>query len=320
MGRTYYFSGHGDDIDGYQKYSETLVYYSNGQTRVGTPLEDLNGSKNIHYVPLPEECATWTRTVSYEGPPGSNSNIQFSEQISTGAKHPHNGFNYIEMMYTGGGDSASLIGYFYNDSVNRKAFYTTAIDSPAQVLCDFTALPGENCYSTDVVAVDSVLIGGQYRTRWSCSNDAYGENSAIIAGIGHLCGLMIVRIFYGLEASGYVELDGQLTCFSVCGQTLYPNDTVANCPVLTGLQQVNLNSVEIKLYPSVNDGRFMLSWVNSHTDDELLLFDLTGRLVGQYEINNTLTTCQANKLSKGMYLWRAVTNNVPVQQGKFIVE
>lgn len=63
-----------------------------------------------------------------------------------------------------------------------------------------------------------------------------------------------------------------------------------------------------------------LSWDGAHTNDNLQIFDVAGRLIQQFPISKSLTACQVNELSKGVYLWRAVSGNIPVQQGKFITQ
>ncbi len=319
LGRTYYWSGYGDPLDGVESYSEELVYYSNGVTRIGKPIEDLDGSKNIHYVPLPEECATWTRTVN--GPFG----IVFVEQLATGEKHSAGFHTTVDLIYrsfnyeTGVFIHDTVIGYFYNDTLYKSAYFVSTTGYVnSQEIYNTSALPGNPCGNTGMVAVDSVLIDKEYRTKWWCSGSVpyYGKLINTIAGIGDLSGLVRVGSYHYQG----IEMFGQLTCFSVCGKTFYPTASTANCPTMTGMTDPTFQNTSIKLYPTLSDGNFLLQWDGELSSSEMQIFDLAGRLVHQLTINQQLTNIQVKRLSKGMYLWRAVQNEQLVEEGKILVE
>lgn len=337
LGRTYHRFGGGSVLDGFMRYSEKLIYYSNGVNHIGTPMEDVDGSKNVHYIPLPEECAVWTsETRVLEGTPDPEKKpkLIFTEQIRTGAKHAANGYNYVELIYTcifannPRSIKDSLIGYFFNDTIRKEAVFTEEIGPYAQgaTIYDGTLLPGESC-DGGMIYVDSVLLANQYRTRWDCSgyifNTYYPQNKTIVAGIGHLWGLIKVQRYnvWDYFSQTVYEADANLTCFSVCGQILLPTNTTGTaCALLTDVPQIEAENSSIKLYPIINNGQFVLEWMDIHSYDQLQIFDLSGRLVQQFEINNPLTTCRMNQLNKGMYLWQAISKGTLVKEGKMVVE
>ena len=109
----------------------------------------------------------------------------------------------------------------------------------------------------------------------------------------------------------------------------YPND----CPVNYGAGSVSsrientgpgiTNAVPIQtvnLYPNPNNGTMMLDY-SINDDARLEITDITGNLVGAYNLPATGTTMkvQSNNLQNGMYLYRVISNNVVIKLGKIVV-
>ena len=57
------------------------------------------------------------------------------------------------------------------------------------------------------------------------------------------------------------------------------------------------------------------------SDAKMEITDITGNLVGTYILPTTSTTMQVqnNNLQSGMYLYRIISNNTVVKQGKIVV-
>jgi type IX secretion system substrate protein len=111
----------------------------------------------------------------------------------------------------------------------------------------------------------------------------------------------------------------------------YPN----NCPVIgsfteggagarvestTAINQITNNINQVTLYPNPNNGSMTLDY-NLNNDAHLEITDITGNLVGTYMLPATETTLQvqSNNLQSGMYMYRIISNNAVIKQGKIVV-
>ncbi len=109
----------------------------------------------------------------------------------------------------------------------------------------------------------------------------------------------------------------------------YPND----CPVNNGgsntssrIQNTSGITADVapiqtvNLYPNPNNGTMMLDY-SINDDARLEITDITGNLVGTYNLPATGTTMkvQSNNLQNGMYLYRVISNNVVIKLGKIVV-
>jgi hypothetical protein len=128
-------------------------------------------------------------------------------------------------------------GYFgcvREDTALRKVFYVYPNSSVDSLLYDFNLQAGDTVrgvlavsnpsYAT-VIAIDSVLVGSNYRKRWDI-NPWY--NTYLIEGIGST---------YNLTGPALQVTDGpdySLVCFSQNGIPLYP-DTATSCNLITGV-------------------------------------------------------------------------------------
>jgi hypothetical protein len=281
LGRTFNEQYSVGSIVGYgtNSNSEELVYFSNSTMHVGTPYNILNGSNQINYIPLPEECAIWTRTVT--GTMDGNSTAgTIIEQIHTGNKIYKNGRNLVELIcriengITNRFTPDSLIGYFYNDTVQRiVVFATDTFLSNSQTICSFNYLNGQQCSSYGVFNISTTMINGQPRTKWQCSGPGGSPN--IIAGIGNLNGLIPINNIY-TGCCGYSE---SLSSFCVCGQQLYPTNTTNNCALLTALSDIADDNDDFQLFPNPATSTLNI-YINRFSDkNQLTIADITGRVI-----------------------------------------
>jgi hypothetical protein len=107
----------------------------------------------------------------------------------------------------------------------------------------------------------------------------------------------------------------------------YPND----CPVNNGGSSARTENTagisnatenqKVNLYPNPNNGTMMLDY-SINTDARLEIMDITGNLVGTYNLPATGTTIkvQNDNLQNGMYLYRVISNNnTIIKIGKIVV-
>jgi hypothetical protein len=312
LGCTLSGSGHVGNIGyGTVASSVELSYYSNGTTHVGTPYIP-PPLFPIHYIPLPETCAVWTRTIygSYSGfsPYGT-----ITEQIHTGNQIRKGGKTYVELICRIQNDIThqftpdSLIGYFCNNSPNLSAWFVTDTNGTARSLCSFTGQPGQQCSQNGYFSLDSVLIGGVYATRWTCSgNDDC--NDAKISGIGNLSGLIQINHLYNIPDH---ETCGDLTCFCICGQKLYSNNTASTCDLLSGIPQLETLNGQFTIFPNPATDQLFIE-THGMTVSEINLYNSIGVLVSQS--GQQTNDIDISKLTNGLYIAEIKSKDVSVRK------
>lgn len=325
LGRTQYCrSAIGNNGSGCNCYSEEMVYYSNGVTRVGTPYTVLNGSSLVRFTPLPEECAVWTRTVTGSVTPGSPIGT-ITEQIRTGNKTVKNGHTYVEMIcriyngFNGHFTNDSLVGYFYNDSANKRVLFVQDTNaSMVYSLCNFNYSQGTSCGPNGHFQLTQVLIGGVFRTKWECTSTSPYAASPFIEGIGYLTGLIEINKLYSNFTAGPEH--GDLTCFSVCGKTLYPQAGQTACPLLTGIDDVDSDISQFNLIPNPALTSVEIKLSNEFLNTTLTITDLTGRVLLQQKLEVEETSVSINELPAGIYLATVISPDGRAATQKLIKE
>jgi hypothetical protein len=294
---------YGNPMDGFFSYTTELLYYSKGNETWGTPI--LNGGHLIHYTPLPEECAVWSTNIYADFPPGTQNILGITEQISSGNRIAFHGHTYVEMIYRSYNylqnyyTPDSLIGYYRNDTINKKALFYHTLSDTAFFEYDFNYLcPAPNCIS-------QVLVGGQLRTRWP----------HYIEGVGGIQGLVRVqKISFQLPGGPYVTLYGTLSSFCVCGQSLYPNDSTT-CPVVSTISKYEIENPQFELFPTP-----VTSFVNITSTvpiEEINIYNTTGQLV-LHQTSTNSTTINTEQLADGIYFYELRSNKETLKTGKLI--
>ena len=100
----------------------------------------------------------------------------------------------------------------------------------------------------------------------------------------------------------------------------YYIDDVSITECTNGINELQNNRVELKIYPNPNNGSMMLDY-NLKNDAHLEITDITGNLLRTYILPATETTTQIqnNNLQSGMYLYRVISNNAVIKQGKIVI-
>jgi len=280
LGIVYIETGGGSD-NAYSNNINQLLYYSKGAEKWGIPYYVDGGMEFIHYTPIPEHCAEWVRTVRDNIYLGGNLRLQ--EKIHTGNIIHNSGHAYIELYYSYHNydnhfeSSDSLIGYFRNDTLNRKAgLYQTLTGNPV-ITYDFSESVDGSIFHIGLTKVDT-----ETRTIWyGCANNGF------IEGVGGLDGFWPIREAYLYEPGLYypIEDEGALTCFSVCGQTLYPTDTIAICDFILAVHEIQ-TPIDVGIYPNPSTGSWQLSVDENLLGNKVEVYNTEGQLVFQSEICN----------------------------------
>lgn len=99
------------------------------------------------------------------------------------------------------------------------------------------------------------------------------------------------------------------------------NDRVANSNEQSSLSVTNtVNNTRINLYPNPNNGSMQVDYLIKD-DAHMEMMDITGNIVGTYNLpaNGTTIQLQNDNLQSGVYLYRIISNNTVIKQGKIVV-
>lgn len=297
--------------------TEELIFFGNNGSSQGTPYYELNGEQLLSYTPIPEECATWVRTAQAD--PIDMPHIDFfQEKIHTGNKIWHAGHTLVEMIYSydGYGNgitvSDSLMGYFRNDTAHRLAYLYDKDKVPFYTY-DFNKTIGDS-----VIDIGTVPVDGEQRTHWmrNCSSPTFNGYIEGVGGTNGLCPV-VTAYYHPYQGASYtVPSCGALTCFSVCGRTLYPHESLADCMLSTGVEEMEaLRSISI--YPSVNDGRFTIEC--KHNGVSFALYNMLGECIKQQGLQNGITHMQTEGTADGLYLYTFTNTDGKTLGGKLII-
>jgi hypothetical protein len=154
-----------------------------------------------------------------------------------------------------GGEGIGYQGAFREEIINKKVFFVPPYDSLETLLYDFNLQVGDTVkgyieeiavQKDTVVAIDSILIGSDYRKRWKINQDF---NIFFIEGIGSTFGLIEQSLAGLIGNFGSVGL----ICFQQNGQSLYPN-TSSNCELITSSNSVDIITNRINIFPNPSAG------------------------------------------------------------------
>ncbi len=318
-------SGQGSDASGWE-----LIYYANDSMQAGTPYYIANGSTLAEYfMPLPERCAMWTRTVTGSYSPTSPVTATVVEQIRTDSITRWAGHNLVSLLaridngFTGHLTQDSFIGYFYNDTLHRRAYFLTDTSAAPQTIYDLSLYNGYPQGSCGYIYLDTVQLGGVARLRaYTVDAPVIGYNSSsccnsVIAGIGSLHGLLPITHLYNYYNG---PTCGQLTDFCLCGEHIYGDSTYSSCRLLTGITSPS-SSPAIQLYPNPAAGRIHISYPEAMAyGATLLITNILGQPVYTSHITVDESTHDISTLLAGLYLWRIESPTGTIRSGKLIKE
>ncbi|MGZ3865104.1 MAG: T9SS type A sorting domain-containing protein [Bacteroidia bacterium] len=286
---------------------------------------------NIHsqtskYFPFPDSNAVWCDSLC-----GVVSTC-FSGDTVIGSNTYHKLVRggYYYQIHPGGSCDPNIVGvqpYTYKgalrqDTAQRKVYFFAAGYPTESLLCDFMLNVGDtvrtwntiNHPNSVVTAIDSILIGNQYRKRWwvqmgFCSN----WNTQIIEGIGSAYGLLDQRTLVGGACTTY----GKLYCFSQNDQTLYPYySPSAGCTKVIGINTY-FSPENLSVYPNPTGDHF---FVDANTIEKLNidLFDINGKHVLNKIVNNK-STIDVKNLENGIYIMTIKSAGITINKKLVIV-
>ncbi|MBP1629535.1 MAG: hypothetical protein H6Q15_428 [Bacteroidetes bacterium] len=139
-----------------------------------------------------------------------------------------------------------------------------------------------------VDSVDTVYIDNTALKRIHLLN--YGSREILIQGIGNLSGLF--------ESGHYYELSSDLVCLEQAGELIYKNDYYDNCYEFVGLEDINNDNIQLKIYPTIIDNTLNIE--SSEYPLNLSIVDIFGKEIFSEKIlSNRKIDC--SNLKVGTY-------------------
>ena len=207
------------------------------------------------------------------------------------------------------------------ENQQKTVFFYAKTDSTERLLYKFGLSVGDSLNirrnaaqsPIKVLAIDSVLIGNNFRKRYLMNTLTLGKRDYWIEGIGSTKGLFYTQS--GIE----FENQATLLCFYNNNVSEYRNPKAAsNCTVAN--EELNFSNVHV--YPNPVKNRLRFDGLNTQTAlSKVVIFDTFGRVLIQKQIENGLSFFEINveNLPNGVYFY-ALSHQNKQQTGKFVVQ
>jgi hypothetical protein len=217
------------------------------------------------------------------------------------------------------------IGALREDTIERKVFFIFDGQSSDSLLYDYNLELGDtvfgilntNWYSPIVSSIDSVLIEGEYHTRWNFDTCLF-EKPYIIQGIGSSSGIIEpLCAFNSSFTTNYLVCmkDGNTTLFS---HPWYFSMFGCN-PIIEGIED-NAISNSFKYYPNpfTNDLHIETNyWLDNA---KLILYDVSGKeVLTMTNLSGQDITIPRGDLPNGIYFLQITQNNIILDSEKVII-
>ena len=123
-----------------------------------------------------------------------------------------------------------------------------------------------------------------------------------------------IRVLFVASAGvDFVDLD---KCVGQQGSTLWIDDISLNYDL--GIKQNLLSTLKANAFPNPATEVVNIE-LNEHFIGNILVYDLSGRMVIENDVNGTECQLNISNLSTGNYFYRVMTGNTIFAQGKFVV-
>jgi hypothetical protein len=279
------------------------------QTNVYHEFPDSNAFWNIHYSAYCFQNGSGNEDYSI---------MLAGDTIVNGLTYHQLFIPYVRSMSTGtcGYGPVGYSGAIREDVLQKKVYYLLAGQSVEKLLYDFNLSIGdtvkgflaENVFGTTLIVqgIDSILIGSNYRKRFSIEN-CYGVK--MIEGIGSTYGL-IQRV------PGCItdQPDFSIECFTQNGTVLF-GQLSGNCELITDADEEKTEA-KLLVFPNPCNGTLKIE-ITSGECDNLSIFDITGRTIHQQEVDQSTVTI--SNLFPGTYFISASNNGKQIECFKVVV-
>ena len=282
-----------------------------------------SGQTNV-YHPFPDSDAVW-RVNWYVNYYNTNndycSGLDANYDYSIGGDTTINAMTYKKIIRSGFTFFTNCDNFLYGyvgglrqDTLQKKVFFRPWNINIDTLIYDFSLNVGDTLKSyllywhtsppITIYSIDSVLVGNQYRKRWNLCTPNCAQ---IIEGVGSNYGL--------LEQLVNFESGGDLTCFLINNNKLYP-DTTSPCVPL-GINEIK-NPFLFTASPNPSSGIFTIT--SSEKINSIEIFDVLGNKIENLKIKNEPTEINISKKAKGIYFVKIVDEKGNFSVKKIIVE
>lgn len=294
-------------------------------------------SQTTVYQPFPEDDAVWlieSGGCCYSncpGPPFPNpvlidfrysyyidgdtliNGVSYNKFYKSGSVHEYcamstslNNWSFTNAEYVGAFRQEVVqkkVYFIYDQSVTECLWFDFNISVGDTVSAECSQWP-DSCAT--VASIDSVLVGGSYRTRYNLNT---APPYSFIEGIGSTAGLF--------EPLCPFEYYGSLTCFSLNGQTVYP-DTLSSCNNLTGVTEPD-DLLSIRVYPNPFSSELNIESSSGLNQGRCLLTDAWGRKVYESDFKGLFTVIKRGSLPAGVYSLQIFSSSRSIYSQRVII-
>ena len=140
----------------------------------------------------------------------------------------------------------------------------------------------------------------------------YTDNVAYASGLG-------ITGIYTYSSDGFSSWNSGLTTLIYFHKATEIWGTPET--IVMGTNDIAANSALINLFPTINTGQFQIKITNGNSPNyQLLVYDLTGRVVEHATLKNGINDVTLSSSNKGMYLWSVMSDGVILKAGKLVVQ
>jgi hypothetical protein len=261
------------------------------------------------YVPFPTDSAIWRVSffTAQQGCPGLAAEYHYEitgdTTISSITYKKINRIGYTLDIFCYYGPFG-YVGAIREDT-NKRIYLCLPNSSTDTLLYDFNLNVGDTVRSylnyfggyPLVGSIDSILIGSSYRKRFNLYYPPSGSGPSIIEGIGSTHGL--------LDWNPEFEASGNLDCFKLYNQTLYP-DTTTTCNMLVTGAPLPPPKSNITIFPTPSTGQITVTLPTSGFGKTIYysLTDISGRIMRSEQITTIdgAIIIDRKELTDGVYL------------------
>ncbi len=258
------------------------------------------------YTPFPDSNAVWVNGdygVDWSGEIPEFVLYNATNYCMTNQDTSITGNIYSQLFICGG----NYVGALRDNG--GQVFYVPKDSTSELLVYDFTVTTGQvlnnviytgNFMNYTIGLIDSVLIGGSYRTRIHVGEGYWLE------GVG--CSM-------GLFNDPYADLDGmqELMCMSYLDSTFFPNYGLGFCPMDLGLNDHPQNLNELFCFPNPTGGTFFIERnLNVSFESTIVTNNLGQEINPEIIFSDSYLEIDLSKFPNGIY-FVTLTN----EDGKF---
>jgi hypothetical protein len=217
--------------------------------------------------------------------------------------------------------------YIRQDTAQKKVWMYYAPTNSDTIFLDFDLHVGDTITSSReiwapfgssyiVSSIDSILIDGQYRTKYNYYPDGNpGCNyNYMIEGIGPDHGFFHLpnNCFEYIATLVYFELNSQIVIGDANWEQYYCHDFNVTID--------ELSQISFSLSPNPTHNQFTLYFYQQIVNSKLTIYDIIGKQIKQLNITSQTTTINCEELTSGIYFYQIISGDGKFKTGRLAIE